>query len=293
MRLGYSRPLEATDLYELQNHRASGVIAERITTSFEKRQKRAAEYNARLANGKISPGLKGVWWSIRGQRQEREKEWREKMGKKKTSLKLAVNDSVFWFWWSDGILRLISDVSLINSPLLVKVVLVPSPRPPNLTLSVRLSSVCRPQDWSGSSPNGEGCRLRARSLLSAGPGILHVEPFLPPRHGHRCLVTRSTDHRHLQQGSYTLHSCPPYSPKWKTGQPHLHRRLSHRLRLSVLSHGLGRSDLAVDHLFGHSVGQLGPECSGWFRHLRPCDTYTSQTHAFTAPFPPEDDDLHR
>ena len=121
MRLGYSRPLEATDLYKLQDYRSSGVIAERIAHSFEERRRRAAEYNSRLANGEISPGLKGIWWSIRGQRQRREKEWREKTGKKKASLTLAVNDSVFWLFWSTGILRLISDVALITSPLFVKV----------------------------------------------------------------------------------------------------------------------------------------------------------------------------
>ena len=121
MRLGYSRPLEATDLYKLQDDRSSGAIADKITRSFEERQRKAAEYNARLANGEISPGLKGIWWSLRGQRQEREKEWREKTGKKKASLTWAVNDSVFWFFWSAGVLRLISDVALITSPLLVKV----------------------------------------------------------------------------------------------------------------------------------------------------------------------------
>ena len=129
LRLGYSRPLEATDLYKLQDYRSSGVIAEKITRSFEKRQKKAAEYNSRLANGEISPGLKGIWWSIRGQRQEREKEWREKTGKKKASLALAVNDSVFWFFWSAGIFRLISDVSLVTTPLLVKVFFFLSPCP--------------------------------------------------------------------------------------------------------------------------------------------------------------------
>jgi len=128
MRLGYSRPLEATDLYKLQDDRSSGVIAERITRAFKERQRRAAEYNSRLANGKISPGLKGLWWSIRGQRREREKQWREKTGKRKASLTLAVNDSVFWFFWSAGILRLISDVALITSPLFVKVTFVLSPR---------------------------------------------------------------------------------------------------------------------------------------------------------------------
>ena len=139
MRLGYSRPLEATDLYKLQDDRASGVIAERITRSFEERQRKAAEYNFRLANGEISPGLRGVWWSIRGRRREREKEWREKMGRKKASLTLAVNDSVFWFFWSGGILRLISDVILITSPLLVKVTPILSPRPTHPHLSIRPS----------------------------------------------------------------------------------------------------------------------------------------------------------
>ena len=121
MRLGYSRPLEATDLYKLQDNRSSGAIADKIVRSFEERQRKAAEYNSRLANGEISPGLKGIWWSIRGQRQQREKEWREKTGKKKPSLTLAANDSVFWFFWTAGIFRLISDVALITSPLLVKV----------------------------------------------------------------------------------------------------------------------------------------------------------------------------
>ena len=138
MRLGYSRPLEATDLYKLQDDRSSGVIAEKIVRSFEERQRKAAEYNSRLANGEISPGLKGIWWSIRGQRQEREKEWREKTGKKKASFTYAVNDSVFWFFWSAGILRLISDVALITSPLLVKVCLALGTHPTVPYIPLRL-----------------------------------------------------------------------------------------------------------------------------------------------------------
>ena len=126
MRLGYSRPLETTDLYKLQDDRSSGILAEKIARSFEERQRKAEEYNTRLANGEISPGLKGVWWSIRGQRLEREKEWREKTGKQKPSLARAANDSVFWYFWIGGILRLVSDVALITSPLLVKVISIHS-----------------------------------------------------------------------------------------------------------------------------------------------------------------------
>ncbi|TBU24051.1 ABC transporter [Dichomitus squalens] len=123
MSLGYARPLEAPDLYKLQDHRASAAIAEKITKSFERRQKEAAEYNQRLANGKVSPGLKGVWWSLRGVREEREKQWREKDGRRKASLVWAMNDSIKWWFWTGGLLKLIADVSQVTSPLLVKAII--------------------------------------------------------------------------------------------------------------------------------------------------------------------------
>lgn len=121
MSLGYARPLEASDLYKLQDDRASQYIAERIIKSFERRQEVAAAYNKRLANGEISPGMKGVWWSIRGNRAEREKQWREKDGRKRASLVLAMNDSIAWWFWSGGILKLLADISQVLSPLLVRV----------------------------------------------------------------------------------------------------------------------------------------------------------------------------
>ncbi|KAI0822453.1 P-loop containing nucleoside triphosphate hydrolase protein [Trametes gibbosa] len=120
MSLGYARPLEATDLYKLQDGRAAAVVAEKITKSFEARQIAAADYNARLENGEIGPGLKGVWWSIRGNRAEREKQWREKDGRRRASLILALNDSVKWWFWSGGIMKLIADCAQVTSPLLVK-----------------------------------------------------------------------------------------------------------------------------------------------------------------------------
>ncbi|KAI0635675.1 P-loop containing nucleoside triphosphate hydrolase protein [Trametes polyzona] len=123
MALGYARPLEASDLYKLQDSRAAAVVAEKITKSFEARQRAAAEYNARLENGEISPGLKGVWWSIRGNRAEREKQWREKDGRKRASLTLALNDSIKWWFWSGGILKLIADCAQVTSPLLVKAII--------------------------------------------------------------------------------------------------------------------------------------------------------------------------
>ncbi|KIL64238.1 hypothetical protein M378DRAFT_163483 [Amanita muscaria Koide BX008] len=44
---GYSRPLEASDLYKLQDNRSSSKIAAAINESYNRRAKVAAEYNAR------------------------------------------------------------------------------------------------------------------------------------------------------------------------------------------------------------------------------------------------------
>ncbi|KAG1899413.1 ABC transporter [Suillus fuscotomentosus] len=121
--LGYARPLESSDLYRLQEERGALPIAEAILASFKTRQKKAAEYNDRLTKGEISPGLRGLWWSIKGVRKEREKQWREKDGKRKASLILAMNDSVFWWFWSAGILKVIGDTAQITSPLVVKAII--------------------------------------------------------------------------------------------------------------------------------------------------------------------------
>lgn len=119
--LGYARPLEASDLYKLPDEHSSTQIANAILTSFERQRKRAVIYNERLANGQVGPGIKGLWWSIRGIRAEREKAWREKDGKRKASLTLAMNDSVKWLFWSAGILKVIGDTAQVTSPLVVKV----------------------------------------------------------------------------------------------------------------------------------------------------------------------------
>lgn len=119
--LGYVRPLEAPDLYKLQDHRSSAVIADKILTSFQRRREEAEAYNVRLAKGEITPGWRALWWSLRGNRSSRERQWRETDGKKKASLALALNDSVKWWFWTGGFMKLVADVTTVLSPLVVKV----------------------------------------------------------------------------------------------------------------------------------------------------------------------------
>ncbi|KAG6381932.1 ABC transporter [Boletus reticuloceps] len=118
--LGFARPLEASDLYKLPDDHSSTRVANAILTSFERRRKEAAIYNKRLANGQVGPGVKSLWWSIRGVRAEQENVWRENDGKRKASLVLALNDSVKWHFWSAGILKVIGDTAQVTSPLVVK-----------------------------------------------------------------------------------------------------------------------------------------------------------------------------
>lgn len=126
MALGFSRPLEAPDLWRLQDHRSSAVISDKILSSFTARRAKADEWNARLDKGEISPGVvKRTWWNVTGKKEKKAKEWRE-AHKKKASLAMAMNDSVMaWFWWG-GVFKLISDMSQVTSPLLVKVRIVSS-----------------------------------------------------------------------------------------------------------------------------------------------------------------------
>jgi hypothetical protein len=122
MTLGYARPLEAPDLWRLQAHRSSEVIANAILRSFEARRKKADEYNTRLANGEIKPPMRLRLISfLRGDREARLKRWREKDAKKHASLTWAMNDSIKWWFWSGGVLKVIGDTAQVTSPLLVKV----------------------------------------------------------------------------------------------------------------------------------------------------------------------------
>jgi len=119
--LGYARPLDPEDLYKLQDNRKSKVIADKITNSFSARIAKANAYNEKLINGEISPGIRKLWWILRGNANERERLWRTKYGQKKASLVLAMNDGVAWWFWTAGVMKCLADSSQILTPLLVKV----------------------------------------------------------------------------------------------------------------------------------------------------------------------------
>ncbi|KAF7327422.1 ABC transporter protein [Mycena kentingensis (nom. inval.)] len=122
--LGYARPLEATDLYKLPDERSSRHISTKLTESFERRRKEANEYNARLAAGEINPPFWLVlWWFLRGNRAERREKWRTVGGQRRPSLVFSINDSIKYYFWSGGVLKVVGDTAQITSPLVVKAII--------------------------------------------------------------------------------------------------------------------------------------------------------------------------
>lgn len=120
LQTGYARPLESTDLWKMDDTRSADRYARLIDESFERRQKEATEYNAKLESGEIKAGsIKRLWWSVRGDKERREKEWKEKR-RKKASLLGALNDAIKTWFWFGILIKAFGDTAQICSPLVVK-----------------------------------------------------------------------------------------------------------------------------------------------------------------------------
>lgn len=154
LQTGYARPLESTDLWKMDDTRSADRYARLIDQSFERRQKEATEYNAKLDSGEIKPGaIKSLWWSIRGDKERREKEWKDKRRKKarllwalKYVLVLHVysplpyvrhfSDAIKTWFWSGIVIKAFGDTAQICSPLVVKVCVHPSAKVATWPLSL-------------------------------------------------------------------------------------------------------------------------------------------------------------
>ena len=89
--VGYARPLEATDLWALDETRSAEYFSKRIDDSYARRVEAAEDYNKRLAGGEISPSIaQRIKWTVKGDRVHQEEEWRTHTGKRKASLLWAL-----------------------------------------------------------------------------------------------------------------------------------------------------------------------------------------------------------
>ncbi|WWC71394.1 uncharacterized protein I206_105349 [Kwoniella pini CBS 10737] len=121
MALGSARPLQETDLWKMDDARSAKGLAEKLRISYADRTKKANEYNARLSDPNTPlPFSKRMTYPLMPNRQKREKEYREKHGKKHASLALALNDVFGWYFMSAGVIKLFGDVCQAVTPLLIR-----------------------------------------------------------------------------------------------------------------------------------------------------------------------------
>lgn len=121
MALGAARPLQATDLWKMDDDRSAGVLSDRLITHFEERRRKADEYNAKLADPNTPlPFTKRVRFAFAKNRAEKEKEYRTKTGKKEANLAWALSDTFGWYFWSAGLIKFVGDLSSAFTPLVIR-----------------------------------------------------------------------------------------------------------------------------------------------------------------------------
>ncbi|KAJ3483697.1 hypothetical protein NLI96_g6138 [Meripilus lineatus] len=132
--LGFQRTLQATDLWKLDTTREAGHLGDKLDKAWARRVQQAADWNAQLANGTITPSIwKRIIWSIQAvssgysnykeRRRRLEQYWRNVGGKKEASLAWALNDTFGASFWLGGIFKVFGDTSQLMGPLIVKAII--------------------------------------------------------------------------------------------------------------------------------------------------------------------------
>ncbi|KAG1887345.1 ABC protein [Suillus subluteus] len=139
MVLGYQRTLQASDLYKMDPSRESAVLAAKLEAAWQRRVEAAADWNARLESGEVSPSLfKRAGWAMRAISRNSEKQgatwsercaafqshWRESEGRKEASLTWALNDVFRGMFWMGGVFKVFGDTAQLMGPIVLRQIIV-------------------------------------------------------------------------------------------------------------------------------------------------------------------------
>lgn len=121
MTLGYQRPLQATDLWKIDDKRTAAVLGEKLQNAYDKRQQKAREWNERLDAGKIKPSwYKKLYWRMgKGSYDDKYERW-ERRQRRHASLMWSLSSVVGWWFWGGGLSKVIGDNSQLMGPLVSK-----------------------------------------------------------------------------------------------------------------------------------------------------------------------------
>ena len=129
IKTGYTRPLVESEIYTLPEHRHAKVYATRLEQSWARRVETAAEFNLRQGEEEVLRGVRepGRWrrtlWKLqRKDAKDSEAAWRTSL-RAEPSLLWTLNEVNFASFWLGGMFKLVADIAVITSPLLVRAIL--------------------------------------------------------------------------------------------------------------------------------------------------------------------------
>lgn len=121
MALGSARPLQPTDMWKMDEARSAERVSRRLVAKFTARQKKAEEYNARLADpANPLPRSRRILYALLPNREKREHDYRTKYGRKTPSLAWALSDTFGLYFWAGGLLKVVGDTSSAVTPLVMR-----------------------------------------------------------------------------------------------------------------------------------------------------------------------------
>lgn len=124
MALGSARTLQPTDMWKMDEGRSARILAGQLTASYERRTVEAKEYNERLLDPSTPlPRSRRILYSMLPHRERREHDYRTKWGKKRASLKWALNDTFGRYFWWGAFFKLFSDTATACTPLVIRAVI--------------------------------------------------------------------------------------------------------------------------------------------------------------------------
>lgn len=130
MALGAARQLAPTDLYKLRPERDASYLSQKLGQAFQKRWEAADAYNILLEKGQVkAPLMKRLKWTFgmgpeKGKTTgEKEKDWRERTGRKEPDLAWALSDVFGMYFWSAGLIKVFGDTAQIMTSLVVKAII--------------------------------------------------------------------------------------------------------------------------------------------------------------------------
>ncbi|CAO1633602.1 unnamed protein product [Sympodiomycopsis kandeliae] len=118
LKIGYTRPLVADEIYSMPDHRRAQLYSEKLEESWARRCLEAERLQQQPA--RTIPFWTLAWWHITRADIDAKKLARRQP---KPSLVWTLNDVVLQWFWVGGIFKLIGDLAIITSPLMVRAVI--------------------------------------------------------------------------------------------------------------------------------------------------------------------------